>query len=250
MKKNEKKVDIVLEEIAGILTDVSKDEGLYVNYAKIYYGAMKFLQDLMGEKKIEFPIDVNYIYEKLNISIQRENLNEFMGDGDPQKVNRIIGKISIRPDYGNGGSKKSIYVDEKAAPAMVNYALAHELAHLIMNYNKKRYTDEYCIMPMLPKMLEEAVADAFAVFILIPFNVFIETFKDYILKERDKGNTPITTEDWLNYLGSVAAVPYYYVACAYQQMRHVAYLMHYLHIIDDEKRRECEEKYGKEVMEI
>lgn len=26
--------------------------------------------------------------------------------------------------------------------------------------------------------------------------------------------------------------------------------MHYLHTIDDERRRECEEKYGKEVMEL
>lgn len=247
--ENKNRVETVLKDIAEILNQVSKDEGLYVNYAKIYYGAMKFLGDLLDDGKIEFPINIAKIYEELNIKVQTENLNEFMGDGDPQKVNRIIGKISIRPDYSVGGTKKSIYVDEKAAPAMINYALAHELAHYIMNYQEERYTDEYCIMPMLPKLLDEVVADAFAVFLMIPFDKFLETFKEYINTEKCKGNTPITTENWLNYLGSVAVVPYYYVACTYQQIRHVAYLMYYIHT--DEKRREnCADTYGKEIMEL
>lgn len=248
ISENNYEVNNILKDTAKILDSVSKDKGLYVNYAKIYYSAIKFLQDLLGQKSMEFPININLIYEKLNIEIQKENLNEFMGDGDPQKVNRIIGKISIRPDYGQQGeSKKSIYVDEKAAPAMRNYALAHELAHFILNYDKLRYTDEYCTMPMLPKMLDEVVADAFAVFLMIPFDMFLKIFKEYINSEKCKGKK-ITTEEWLSYLGSVAAVPYYYVTCAYQQIRHVAFLMYHIHMAEEEERAHYKDVYGEEVM--
>lgn len=248
MEKNG--VQSILMEIAKILNDVSKDEGLFINYAKIYYGVMKFLKTVSDEENYQFPIDMKNIYEKLDIEIQKENLNGFMGDGDPQKVNRIIGKISIRPNYISEESKISIYVEEKEPPAMANYALAHELCHLILNYKKQRYTDEYCTMPMLPEILDELVADTFAVFLLIPFDKFIEIFKEYIHMAKAKGNIPISTEEWLNYLGSVAAVPYYYVACAYQQIRHVAYLMYYIHIADEDQKQRYYEAYGTEVMEL
>lgn len=243
-------VQSVLMEVAEILNDVFKDEGLFINYAKIYYGVMKFLEKVSDGRNYQFPIDIKSIYEKLNIEIQKENLNGFMGEGDPQKVNRIIGKISIRPDYISEGSKISIYVEENEPPAMINYALAHELCHLILNYKKQRYTDEYCTMPMLPKIFDELVADTFAVFLLIPFDKFLETFKAYIHMAKEKGDIPISTEEWLNYLGSVAAVPYYYVACAYQQIRHVAYLMYHIHIADAEEKQRYHGSYGDKVMEL
>lgn len=246
-KIKKSKVETILNSIAEILLNVSQNNGLYVNYAKIYYGAMEFLYDSMNGEAIKFPVDISCLYEKLDIAVEKENLNEFMGDEDPKKINRIIGKISIRPDYGKRGTKKTIYVDEKAAPSMVNYALAHELAHLILNYSQKRYTDEYCTMPMLPKNLDEIVADAFAIFLMIPFDVFLETFKEYITIKKNLGDLPITTEDWLNYLGSVTTIPYYYVACAYHQIRHVAYLMHYIHT-NEKVRASGEKTYGKEVM--
>lgn len=244
----ESRIGSLLMDVATILNEALNDEGLYVNYAKIYYAVMKLLKEVSEQNEYQFPIEIKNIYKKLNIEVLKTNLNEFMGDGDPQKVNRIIGKISIRPDYTSGKSKTSIYVEKNMSPAVTNYALAHELCHYILNSERIRYTDDYCIMPMLPKLAGELLADAFAIFLLIPFDKFLETFKKYVDDAKIKGSIPINTEEWLNYLGSVAAVPYYYVACAYQQIRHVAYLMYDIHIADENRKANYCGLYGKEVM--
>lgn len=241
------KESIILMETAELLKDVSKDEGLHINYAKICCAAIKVLRNNWGEK-YRLPIDVREIYEKIGVQIKKVNLNEFMEGGDEKKVNRIIGKISIRPDYILEKSKTTVYVDEKATPASINYALAHELCHLILNYSEKCYTDDYCIMPMLPKLSDELVADAFAVFLLIPLDQFLEKFSSYIKLSKDEGLTPIGTKEWLNYLSSIALVPNYYVACAYEQIRQVAYLIYKIYTSDEkEKYRDI---YGKEIFDL
>lgn len=240
----------ILMEIAEILKDVSKEEGLYIDYAKICWSAMRLLQ-IIFDKGYQLPVKVKEIYDRIHVRIQMVNLNEFMEGGDVRKINRIIGKISIRPDYITSKTKITVYVDEDESPAMINYALAHELCHLILNYKIQRYTDDYSTMPMLPKESDELVADTFAVFLLIPFDKFLEVFKEYVQKSKDDGNIPIGTKDWLNYLSSVASVPYHYVACAYQQIRHVAFLMYQINKeTSGIKRKKYEEKYGKVVMSL
>lgn len=245
---NEKEAKILMET-AKLLKDVSKDEGLHINYAKICWGAMGVLRDIWGTE-YHLPIDVKEIYKQLGVGIKKVDLNEFMEGRDEKKVNRIIGKISIRPDYMAGKSKTTVYVDEKATPASINYALAHELCHLILNYNRIRYTDDYCIMPMLPKLSDELIADAFAVFLLIPFDRFLEKFDEYIKFVKKEGLAPIGTKEWLTYLGSVAMVPNYYVACAYEQIRQVAFLVYKIHITDPNERGKYRETYGDEVWEL
>ena len=239
----------ILMETAELLKDVSKDEGLHINYAKICWGAMKVLQEIWGEE-YHLPIDVKEIYKKLGVDVKKVDLNEFMEGRDEKKVNRIIGKISIRPHYMTGNKKTTVYVDEKAASATVNYALAHELCHLILNYNQTRYTDDYCIMPMLPKLSDELIADAFAVFLLIPFDCFLEKFKEYIKFVKKEGMTPIGTKEWLTYLGSAAMVPNYYVACAYEQIRQVAFLIYKIHTEKSEDRAKYENIYGEGVKNL
>lgn len=239
----------ILMETAELLKDVSKDEGLHINYAKICWGAMKVLQEIWGEE-YHLPIDVKEIYKKLGVDVKKVDLNEFMEGRDEKKVNRIIGKISIRPDYMTGNKKTTVYVDEKAASATVNYALAHELCHLILNYNQTRYTDDYCIMPMLPKLSDELIADAFAVFLLIPFDCFLEKFKEYIKFVKKEGMTPIGTKEWLTYLGSAAMVPNYYVACAYEQIRQVAFLIYKIHTAKSGDRAKYENIYGEGVEKL
>lgn len=48
-----------------------------------------------------------------------------------------------------------------------------------------------------------------------------------------------------------AKKPYDYVACAYQQIRHVAYVMFSIHIAKtEEERKACEEMYGSEALKL
>lgn len=246
----------LLIKIGDILSKSIVKCDLALNYAKICYGAMDFLKYTGLEKERLWPLQVQDIYDKYKIDIKKQNLNDFMEAGDVHKINQIIGRISIRPDYFSDDKEKiTVYTEETESPAMINYALAHELCHFILYYNPNRdkttfYTDDYWIMPMLPTTIEELIADAFAIFILIPFDKFLLTFRDYVLTAKREGNIPIRTEEWLNYLSAVSAVPYYYVACGYQQIRHVALLLYKIHTADEEKKREYEEVYGKEVMDL
>lgn len=246
----------LLVETGEILNEAVDECGLSVNYAKICYAAMNFLGSVGLRKERLWPLQVQDIYEKYGIDIKKQNLNDFMEAGDIHKINQIIGKISVRPDYFSSQEDKiTVYTEESESPAMINYALAHELCHLILYNNPKRekvpfYTDDYCIMPMLPTTIEELIADAFAIFILIPFDKFLFTFQEYVIAAKKEGNIPIRTEEWLNYLSAVSAVPYYYVACGYQQIRHVAFLIYKIYTADEEEKVKYEETYGKEVMEL
>lgn len=242
--------ELILMETASLLKAVTKEEGMLIDYAKIYYAVMFFLKQMSGDKGYQLPIDIHDIYKRLHIELKAENLNEALGGAGFRTINKVVGKISIRPDYVSGNSKKTVYTNINESPALVNYALAHELCHLILNQDRMRYTDDYSIMPMLPKNLDELVADAFAIFLLIPLDKFLQTFKSYIRMSIDMGRIPISTEEWISYLGSVAAVPYYYVACAYQQIRHVAYLMYHIHIADEMTKAKYWEVYGEEVMKL
>lgn len=238
----------ILMEIAQVLHEVSKENGLYINYVKICWAAMQLLHRIW-ETEYCIPVNVEEIYKEIGIEIKKVDLNEFMDGGDMEKVNKIIGKISIRPDYIAQNSKKiTVYVDVKASPTAINYALAHELGHLFLNYEQMRYTDDYCIMPMLPKKADELVVDAFAIFLLLPFDKFLEIFITYVEKAKEQGTIPIDTNAWLNYLSSVTAVPNYYVACGYQQIRHVAFLMYKIHVEDNQE--DDRKEYAKEIYEL
>lgn len=98
------------------------------------------------------------------------------------------------------------------------------------------------MMPMLPKVSDEMVADAFAIFLLIPFDKFLDTFSNYIKVSKDMGEVPIGTKSWLNHLSAMASVPYYYVACAYQQIRHVSFLIYKMHTENENDKM----RYGEE----
>lgn len=250
------KYNVFFEEANKILCEISKniskDKGLSINYAKIYNVVTKLLKTVFGNKGYSFPINMAEIYKKFQFEVFRADLNEFVGEKAVTRINSTVGKVSIRPDFSTGGSKITVYIDKNATPAIANYALAHELCHLLVNHgNNKRYKDEYCTMPMLPKEPDELIADVFAVFLLIPFDKFLETFRDYVTRTIKMGTAPISTEDWLNYLGSIAVVPHYYVACAYEQIRFVAYQMYRIYLSSTPKERKCcIDLFGEEAIEL
>lgn len=190
------------------------------NYMDMADCTTLLLDETFGKDKYTLPIDIEQIMRNLGIEVIELELND--KDKNGFRFNRIVGELSISPQFFEDNVEKCIYIDSETTLFTQRYALAHELGHYLINKNKKLYNDEYCIMPMLPKQAEELIADAFAVSLLIPIKAFIKQFNVYLNEEKESGNLPISTEYWLQYLSTSARVSYHYVACGYQQLRSVA----------------------------
>lgn len=246
--------------IAESLNQVTQENEFLIEYTKIYYFAMKLLQEVKERKSDGEQVLLEDIYRELSVEIQIQDLNDFTMDAQSVRLNRIIGKLSVRPDYFDDEKQNiTVYIDENEKTAMAHYAMAHELCHLLLylgrkdntdGENKEFYIDDYSIMPMLPKSRDELVADAFAIFLLIPFDRFLDLFQEYVESARERGAIPIGTEEWLSYLSAVAEIPYYYVAYGYQQIRYVAGVMYGFHKGTKEEREKYTEAYGEEVQAL
>ena len=64
----------ILMNIAEILQEVSKDEGVYLNYAKVCWGTMELLHKIWGND-YRVPINVIDIYKKMDIEVRMVDLN-------------------------------------------------------------------------------------------------------------------------------------------------------------------------------
>ena len=206
-----------------IIKNLTEFDGM-INYVKITEYTNELLDELLGKNRYELPIDIHDIVKRLGIEILELDLNQ--DDMSSDQYNRVVGELSIRPQIFGNGQIKCIYLDSHTTLYTQRYALAHELCHYLINEQKKLFTDNYCIMPMLPVEVEELLADAFAIALLIPINAFLKEFFKYIEEEKENGKLPISTEDWLQYLSTSSKVSYHYVACGYQQLRCVSLWMY------------------------
>lgn len=230
-ENKEKEIDRIMDMLDSISKEYKTYQGM-PDYIKMAECTSELLDVVFGIGKYSLPIDIDAVLKYLGIQVVETKLNDNT-DSD-KRSNRVVGQLSIHPQIFGSGTTKCIYIDSEATLYTQRYALAHELGHYLINENRKLFNDEYCIMPMLPRKAEELVADAFAVSLLIPIKVFIRKFDIYISEERQKGNLPISTEDWLQYLSTSARVSYHYVACGYQQLRCVAFWL-YQHWRDEKK---------------
>lgn len=213
----------IMEEIKNILGEFVEEQNvLNIDYAVICNCAIKLLDFIFGEDEYELPIDINHIYRKMKIPLLEMDLNRYMDGYLPKRVNRIIGKISIRKDFISGKMKRSVYIDENTPPILQRYAMAHELCHYILKMDDRMFTDEYCNMPMLPKDPAELVADAFAIFLLIPIKPFMDEFLEYVNYEKKSGRPPFRTSEWIEHLSAVCYVAEDYVAYGYELIRYIA----------------------------
>lgn len=239
-------VKIIREQLKEAVYKV-EEGGSIIDFAVICNCAIRLLDEIFGEDKYTFPIDIHAIYEKMGIPLCEMDLNSYMEGCTPRRVNRIIGKISIRKDFMTENMKKSIYIEENASPVLQRYAMAHELCHYIMMMGETDYyTDEYCNMPMLPKSNTELVADAFAIYLLIPLGPFLEEFLSYVKKEKNSGRPPFRTAEWIEHLSAVSDVSKDYVACGYEQIRIVtAWLFEMKEIMkkNEQEKENNQEKY-------
>lgn len=234
LEKNIAKIRETLREVIS-----NFEEGaISIDFAVICNCAIELLDEIFGEDNYTLPIDIHYIYEKLGISLYEVDLNSYMEGCVPKRVNRIIGKISIRKNIMTDKIKRSVYIDENTAPILQRYAMAHELCHYIMQSEKSEtFSDEYCNMPMLPKDSTELVADAFAIFLLIPLGPFLQEFLKYVINEKESGRPPFRTSDWIEHLSSICFISKDFVACGYEQIRTVAA---WLYNMKDKECNDCE----------
>lgn len=240
MKEIKKNLESVMQNHDGRIPNI--------DYAVICNCAIKLLDKIFGET-YTMPIDIHLIYEKLGISVIETDLNSYMEECNPRRVNKITGKISIRKSVlNNSVIKKSIYIDENTAPIQQRFAMAHELCHYILKMDDKMYSDEFCNMPMLPKNSAELVADAFAIFLLIPLNPFLKEFLKYVENERKSERPPFKTSEWFEYLSAVSYVAEDYVAYGYQEIRYVANWLYELKQRKEAGENVEENKEGVEVL--
>lgn len=140
----------------------------------------------------------------------------------------------IDKDFFTDKKSTTIYLDEAAALSSKRYAIAHEIVHYLMHYDMSDYYEDYCIMPMCPKDIEEILADIFAIFLLIPVSLFFDEFQNYVIQRSEAEKTPVTTENWIKHLAERSLLSEYYVAYGYQQLRYVAYWIYQAWYADEE----------------
>lgn len=220
------KLEEIMRKISEFLcTGLEQELGFPDQSVRYYWEASrkaeKLIRATLGEEGMKFPVDIFELAQRLGVNIEEEDLNMYANAGN---LNRRIGQIVICKDFFANQKSETIYIDKMAAPASKRYALAHEIVHYIMHCDKDDdYYEDYCIMPMCPKRIEEIMADIFAIFLLLPVRLFFEEFEKYVWMRSLQGRTPVTTEAWIKYLGERALLSEYYVAYGYQQLRYVGY---------------------------
>lgn len=208
--------EFLKEEFQG---EFQKPQTLIKYYWEASLKAERLIREALGESE-RFPIDIELLARKLGAQIVVEDLNELNWW---RSMNRKIGQIQIGENFFTKGKMKTIFVDKAAPVTSKRYVIAHELSHYIIHFDDKDYYEDYCIMPMCPADIEEAVTDIFAIFLLIPVRHFFVEFLEYVKNNTDRGEKTVATEHWIRYLAERSMVPEYYVAYGYQQLRYVAY---------------------------
>ena len=213
-----KELKELIVRIGNKLKNISQEGKIGENYLVICAMALELIEKTLGEE-YDFPIDVNTIAEKIDIHVLYQPLNSVGQNG---RLHKMVGKLVKKKSVVTQNSICGILIDEESNRETQRYSLAHELAHYLIGREEEKIDNEYHIMPMLFKDMEEMVADIFAIFLLIPIPKFLREFLWYIGED----NVPVETSEWLKYLGRVTEVPYEDVAIGYQNIRYVCGLVY------------------------
>ena len=182
------------------------------------------LQTVYGERKIELPIAINDVAEKLGLTIRAKNLNL----ANPRKHNQRIGEL-------NGSD---IYIEEMADWDVKRFAIAHEIGHYLVDIGggPAQYS-----LPLLASNSNELLADVYALFLLVPFKLFLDEFNIYI---KNIDELPININHWWKRLSFKAEIPYYNIASGYAYFKFAA-LEHYKTRIANKPLRTQIDEYGE-----
>jgi Predicted Zn peptidase len=181
---------------------------------EVYYETAIRAEELVNEsykklgRKAALPVDIDLIADKLDIDIVIEKLNLVGGNG----FSRKLGVTTATKDRG-----VQIVVDSDVSYKTRRYAIANGIGRYLLNQSKDMFKNTFEI-PLIPQSLEEIAADAIAVFLLMPMEVFKDEFLQY-LKECPKH--PLDVDEWLEYLSNKCQIPLFNLAIGYQQMKQV-----------------------------
>ena len=237
-KLSEKEIFVVGQELKH-MKGIMENNFIGIDYTVICILALDIIEQVLGEQ-YEFPIDIEEIVKNIGVEVIYQPLNR-VRSGEEKHVHKVVGSFFTRPNLVTGVPITCIMIDSEAGVAEQRYALAHELVHCLIHKSEKMFSSSYRVMPMLFKDMEEVVADAFAIFMLIPLPIFLKTFYEYIRSQSE----PVRTSEWLHYLNIIANVPYEDVAIGYQNIRYVFGILY--KIKHDEKAME---NFCKRIREV
>ena len=210
----DKEISVVGQELKHI-KEIMKNNLIGIDYTVICVLALDMIEQVLGEQ-YEFPIDIETIIKNVDVEVIYQPLNRMRID-EKKNVYKVVGSFFIRPNLVTRESITCIMIASESGVEEQRYALAHEFVHCLIHKSETMFSSSYRVMPMLFKDMEEVVADAFAIFMLIPLPVFLKTFYEYISSQSE----PVRTSEWLKYLSIIANVPYEDVAIGYQNIRYV-----------------------------
>ena len=214
VNENANEIGVIRENFAGF-------PAVIMRLSEITY---ELLQKTYGEEVIELPIRVDDVAKELGITIYSKNLNL----ANSRKYNQRIGELN-----GN-----NIYIEETADWDVKRFAIAHEIGHRLID--RDMGPAQYSL-PLLASNSDELLADVYALFLLVPFDLYLDEFKHYI----DNIETlPININHWLKRLSAKAEVPYYNIASGYAYFKFAA-LEHYKTKIEGKPLRTQIEEYGE-----
>lgn len=197
------------------------------NFSNIIYQisekAKDLVNDVYSKEKIELPISVDKVAEFLGVEIYTKNLNL----ANPRKENQCIGELC-----GN-----EISIEETVSWSLRRYTIAHEIGHYLIKDTKE--TAQYAL-PLLASGSSELLADMYALFLLIPLEIFLKEFKEYIDNIQ---KYPIDITEWWETLSEKTEVPYHSIAGGYTYFR-LAALKYYKDKIEGKPLREQIDNWG------
>lgn len=180
------------------ITDVYMETAIRVN---------EMLQNIYGDEKIVFPVDLNKIAMTMEIDLKPESMNS----EDVNRFSKILGKL-ITTD-----KELKIEYDKKVGFKTQRYAIAHAIARYLIKDNQNISEISYAI-PLIPTSLDEIRADMIALFMLLPMETFKEEFSNYL---ENCTKHPIDVDNWLFHLSDVSQVSFFNLSIGYQQLKQV-----------------------------
>ena len=130
---------------------------------EVYEKTGRLLEKVYSGEEIVLPISVDRIAKYLELEIFTKNLNL----ANPRKENQRIGEL-----YG-----KVINIEETVNWNLKRYTIAHEIGHYMIK--NKDETAQYAL-PLLASNSSELMADMYALFLMVPLELFLKEFKEYI----------------------------------------------------------------------
>ena len=180
---------------------------LYLNLAEY---CTNLIRDAYGDKKVEFPINLDIITDYMGITVADDGLN----DERVGEFSRILSRL-IENDDG----EKCIIVDNQVGIKTQRYAIAHAIARYLLRGEEAILEGTYAI-PLIPQSLDEIMADVVALFLLLPPELFKTEFKNYLLR-MEESEKPIDVDVWLEYLSNKSMISLFNLSIGYQQLKQV-----------------------------